>query len=85
MNTSAELVTPDTGNFLMNETSKIKELGQTDLLKPTYIFPAFLPYEISKPVARSNFEKRCNGRRTSCTSRTPTYVFRSQKDESSIL
>lgn len=72
-------------SILLNSKSPISLTGETNLIKPTHIFPAFVPYDVSAAVAKTNFEKRCKGRKTTCTRRTPKYVFRSQKDESSIL
>jgi hypothetical protein len=70
---------------LLNDISKIGTMGDTNLIKDKRMFPSFLPYDISRAVARINFDRRCNMRKTKCTKRTPKYVFRSQKDESSVL
>lgn len=72
-------------SILLNSKSSISVTGETNLIKPTHIFPVFVPYEVSAAVSRSNFERRCKGRKTTCTKKTPKYVFRSQKDESAVL
>jgi chloramphenicol O-acetyltransferase len=49
-------------------------------LRANRTYPAFHAHDVSKPVVRSSFRKKCAFHKTKCTSKTPRFRFRAKDD-----
>jgi hypothetical protein len=59
--------------------------GEVDLTKPTHIFPTFISHEVSRPVSKANFKKKCVTKKSMFNEKMPRIRFKSSKDISVIM
>lgn len=49
------------------------------------MFPQFHTHDLTRPVVRSSFAKKCKLKKTTCTSKTPRFRFRARDEYSYVM